>query len=88
MSDYLAQFLAKGGQVKTLPEGASNGMTERDWQYAVRGETPPSKARNSLAGLHAMERDDWNEERRMELLREARHMGGTAAVNDLLGEGF
>lgn len=38
--DLIAEFIAKNG-VKRLPEGASNGMTTRDWYKAARAEYAP-----------------------------------------------
>lgn len=36
--EMIKAFLARGGKVTRAAEGASNGMTEKDWYKAIRGE--------------------------------------------------
>lgn len=76
MTDYVAQFLAKGGKVTSLPIGATNGMTSRDWKDATsdRGISPANRYT-----------EEQRSEQFMEEVREARHMGGIAAANEVMG---
>lgn len=73
-NDLIAAFLAKGGKVTKAAEGAGLGLTDRQWYNKT---TDVSVAPRYTAEQHA--------EQRMEQVREAALMGGTAAVNEILG---
>jgi len=79
MSSYdalVSAYFANGGTVTRLKPGQSNGMTARDWSRAVRGELPNGEPSQEQL-----------EEMRAEVYAEAKHAGGTAAVNELLAAG-
>lgn len=40
--DAIAAFLAKGGAIRKVEAGASNGMTNRDWYLAARDGNSPN----------------------------------------------
>lgn len=82
LEELKAEFLAKGGEVKILPPDATNGMKASDWKDATsdRGFSP---ANSSRFQAQAAERAA---ERQAEEVREAYHMGGTRAVNEVFDE--
>lgn len=80
LAAQIAAFQAKGGAIKQLQVGDTCGMRSSDWKAATRGEGP-------YAGIDSNGSDESERaaERRMEELREAYHVGGSAAVNEVLG---
>jgi hypothetical protein len=47
-NDAIAAFLAKGGKVRKVSAGASNGMTAGQWQRAIRDPEPEVKVIGSV----------------------------------------
>ncbi len=73
--DLIAAFLAKGNKVTKVAEGQGLGLTDRQWYR-----------KSTDAGIPASRySDEQMAEQRMEQVREAAHMGGVAAVNEVLG---
>ena len=76
----IAAYLAKGGRVTKAALGEGLGISDRKWHMAARDDFRGwDKAKPADTSAH---------EQRAEMLREAAHTGGTAAVNDLLGQGY
>jgi hypothetical protein len=71
-ADAIAAFLAKGGKVTKLDPDASNGVTDRQWYAASKGDID---LRSRLNGSDA----ERLAERKMEIGREVRHLGGSQA---------
>lgn len=72
--DLIAAFLAKGKKVTVILEGEGLGLTDRQWYR-----------KGTDAGLVSTVSREQHAEQRMEQVREAAHMGGVAAVNEVLG---
>jgi hypothetical protein len=73
-NDLIAAFLAKGGKVQTVAEGAGMGLTDRQWyRKGTDAGIAPRYTREQLSEQHT------------EQVREAALMGGVAAVNEVLG---
>lgn len=72
--DLIAAFLAKGGKIQTVAQGEGMGLTDRQWYR-----------KGTDAGLTSTVSREQASEQRMEQVREAALMGGTAAVNEVLG---
>lgn len=73
-NDLVAAFLAKGGKITQAAEGEGLGLTSRQWYR-----------KSTDAGLATTYSREQLAEQRMEQVREAALMGGTAAVNEVLG---
>ena len=72
--DLIAAFLAKGGKIQTVAQGEGMGLTDHQWYR-----------KGTDAGLTSTVSREQASEQRMEQVREAAHMGGVAAVNEVLG---
>ena len=72
--DLISAFLAKGGKITTVAQGESLGLTDRQWYR-----------KGTDAGIAPRYTREQMSEQRTEQVREAALMGGTAAVNEVLG---
>jgi hypothetical protein len=81
--DLVAAFLAKGGKVAVVQEGASNGMTTNDWKYAVRGELSPKQRRMEVR----YEDDESAHERYREAVNDAYMTSGSQARDEVMSMG-
>lgn len=74
MSDYVAQFLAKGGKIQTVAEGEGLNLSPRDWHKINTGEcTQYARGASERARLET----ENAAERERELFQDARMTGST-----------